>query len=290
MSFKNFARVALAVLWFAAAHAATPADVERTGGAYVPTPQVVVDQMLRMANVKEQDFVMDLGSGDGIIVLSAGQQYKAQGIGVEIDPDLVKLSNERARSLGIADRVRFVQEDVFQADLSKVSVLTLYLLPEMMLRLQSKLFNELAPGSRVVSHDYSLGGWQPDDQIVFPVPEKEFINGAPRAIVSIWYVPAKIAGTWQIKVDGGPSYELNLRQHFQSVDGRATEGGKTAHPVTLVLHGSDVSFALPEAKGAARFTGRISGNSAEGSVEIPGRAAPLRWSGSRTAMQAVSLD
>lgn len=270
-----------------AAHAA---DDFKTGGPYVPTPQVVVDQMLRLAGVGERDFVIDLGSGDGVIVLTAAKQFKAAGMGVDIDPELVKLSNDTARMLGVAERARFLQQDVYKADLSRASVLTLYLLPPMMLSLRPKIFNELKPGARVVSHDYHLGEWEPDDQISFDVPEKEKVNGVPQATIYLWHVPARVAGKWEVRVAGGETYELNLRQRFQVVEGSVAAGGRPLRPQQLKLRGSEFSFALPDGKGMARFSGRVTDGAMEGVVEMPGAKAPARWTAVRTAAGAVNIN
>ena len=270
-----------------AAHAA---DNLKTGGPYVPTPQVVVDQMLRVARVAASDFVVDLGSGDGVIVLSAARQYQARGMGVEIDGDLIQLSNASAQSLGIADRVRFVQQDIFKTNLSDATVVTLYLLPSMMLDLRSKIFNELKPGTRVVSHDYHFGDWPSDDSITFAVPEKEKINGSPKATIYLWYVPAKIAGKWEIKVPGGPTYELTLKQRYQNLEGSVTVGGQSVRPQYLTLRGSDFSFALPHPKGVVRFTGAVKGEAMAGTVESPDSKAPERWTGVRTVVTPVAPD
>lgn len=278
--------IALA-LWVAPA---TAAEIERTGGPYVPTPQVVVEHMLRMASVRDSDYVIDLGSGDGVIVLTAAQRYKAGGMGVEIDPELVKLSNEKAQKLGVAARVKFVQQDVFKTDLGNASVLTLYLLPAMMLNLRTKIFNELKPGVRVVSHDYHLGEWRPDDEFSFDVPEKETITGVPRANVLLWYVPARIAGTWEIKVAGGATYEAALKQRFQVVEGTVSAAGKALKPQYLTLRGNDFSFALPDGKGAAQFAGRANGDMMEGTVELPGGKAPARWTATRTVAGKVVTE
>jgi len=271
---------------------AQAAEDLKTGGPYVPTPQVVVDQMLRFANVGEKDFVIDLGSGDGVIVLTAAKQYKASGMGVDIDADLVRKSNESARKLGLSDRARFEQLDVFKADLGKASVLTLYLLPGMMINLRSKIFNELKPGVRVVSHDYHFGGdWSPDDQIRFDVPEKEAINGVPSATVYLWHVPAKIAGKWEIKVAGGGSYELAIKQRFQSVEASVTAAaGNPLQPQGLALRGANFSFALPDGKGIARFAGRVKDDAMEGTVELPGARTSARWSAVRTVAGAVTTE
>ncbi len=280
-------RVCALFLLITAAHAA---DDFKSGGPYVPTPQVVVDQMLRMANVAENDFVVDLGSGDGIIVLTAAKQFKAGGMGVDIDADLVKLSNDTARKLGVADRVRFMQLDVFKADLSKASVLTLYLLPGMMLNLRPKIFNELRPGARVVSHDYHLGEWRPDDEISLDVPEKEAVNGVPTATIYLWHVPARIAGKWELKVAGGETYELTLKQRFQTVEGSVVAGGKALRPQYLSLRGTEISFALPDGKGIARFSGRVKDNTMEGTVELPDARSPQRWIATRTAAGVVTTN
>ena len=266
------------------------ADVERTGGPYVPTPQVVVDHMLRMANVNDRDYVIDLGSGDGVIVLTAARQFKASGMGVDIDPDLVKLSNEKAVKMGVADRARFAQQDVFKTDLSKATVLTLYLLPAMMLNLRTKIFNELTPGVRVVSHDYHFGDWRPDDGMSFDVPEKESITGVPAATVHLWFVPAKIAGTWEVKVAGGESYALALKQRFQTIEGTASGAGKALKPQYLTLRGNDFTFALPDGKGVARFSGLVKGNSIEGTVELPAGRGTQQWTAVRTATANVVTE
>ena len=276
-----------AAAWLCAAHAA---ENLKTGGPYVPTPQVVVDQMLRMANVGENDFVVDLGSGDGVIVLTAAKQFKASGMGVDIDADLVNLSNDTAQKLGVAERVRFLQQDVFKADLSRASVLTLYLLPGMMLNLRPKLFNELKPGVRVVSHDYHLGDWLPDDQMSFVVPEKEAVNGVPKATIYLWHMPAKIAGKWEVKIAGGATYELTLKQRFQAVEGSVSAGGKSLRPQYLTLRGTDFSFALPDGKGVARFSGRVKDDAMEGTAELPGAKTPARWSAVRTATGVVAAN
>ena len=276
-----------AAAWLGAAYAA---DDLKSGGPYVPTPQVVVDQMLFMASIKSSDYVVDLGSGDGIIVLTAARLFKASGMGVDIDSGLVKLSNDAAHKFGVADRVRFLQQDVFKADLSKASVVTLYLLPGMMLSLREKIFNELRPGARVVSHDYHFGEWPPDDQMSFDVPEKEAVNGVPKATIYLWHVPARVAGKWQVGVAGGETYELTLKQRFQNVEGSVTAGGKALRPQHLTLRGDEFTFALTDGKGVARFTGRVAGDAMEGTVELPGAKAPARWSAVRTAAGVVTVN
>jgi hypothetical protein len=129
---------------------------------YVPTPQPVVDEMLRVAGVAKDDVVYDLGSGDGRIVISAAKQYGARGVGVEIDPKLVRLARENARREGVSGLVAFRAEDMFRTDLSKATVVTLYLLEDLNIKLRPKLLRELAPGSRIVSHSFRMGDWEPE--------------------------------------------------------------------------------------------------------------------------------
>ena len=259
-------------------------EPERTGGPYVPTPQVVVDEMLRMAGVGANDYVIDLGSGDGVIVLTAATQFKARGFGVDIDPELVKLSNAEARRRGIADRASFHVQDVFKADLSRATVLTLYLLPSMMTSLQSKVFSELRPGARVVSHDYHFGDdWQPDDYISFDVPEKEEVNGVPRATIYLWRIPANIAGKWQLKIDapGGARYDLNVKQKFQKFEGTALAGGRSEKLELAELEGEGIRFAFNSGPGRHVFRGRVTGDTMQGMVELGTGKGAARWSAKR---------
>jgi len=287
----SIAATLFAALLLAAPVVAQDIDKLKTGGPYVPTPQLVVDQMLKLGAVGEKDFVIDLGSGDGVIVLTAARSYKASGMGIDIDPALVRQSNASAQKYGIADRVSFVQLDVFKADLSKASVLTLYLLPAMMMNLRTKVFTELKPGVRVVSHDYHFGDWAPDDSIGFDVPEKEMVTGVPRATLYKWIVPAKIAGKWEVKVAGGEPYELNLKQRFQSiVESSASTGSRALKPQSVALRGNEISFMLSEGKNVSRFTGRVNGEAMEGMVDLPAGKGMARWSAARTAVAAVVME
>lgn len=280
-------RVVLALGALPLARLAGAADIElaRTGGPYVPTPQVVVDEMLRIAKVGSDDFVVDLGSGDGIIVLTAAQRLKARGFGVDIDPELVALSNGEAKKRGVADRAAFYVMDVFKADISKATVVTLYLLPGMMANLQSKIYGELRPGTRVVSHDYHFGDdWRPDDQYTWDVPEKEKVNGVPRATVFLWVIPAKVAGRWQLRLatPATEQFDLTLKQSYQSLEGTIAGGGsKGIRLLQSRLQGEDISFAFPADGDRHRFKGRVSGDTMEGTVELAGGKGAARWSAVR---------
>ena len=152
---------------------------------YVPTPTAVVARMLEMAKVRKNDLLYDLGSGDGRIVITAAQKYGARGVGYDLDPERIEESKQNAKKAGVADRVRFVQQDLFEADLSGATVVTLYLLPEVNLQLRPKLLRELRPGTRVVSHNYHMGDWEPEE-----VAQVE-ANGKTHYVYS-WTVPAAI--------------------------------------------------------------------------------------------------
>jgi ubiquinone/menaquinone biosynthesis C-methylase UbiE len=162
-----------------------------TGGPYVPTPQRVVEAMLKIAGVNERDFVIDLGSGDGRIVITAAQKYGARGKGYDIDGELVERSNAAAQKLKLGARVKFEQRDVLKADLTGATVVTLYLLPSMMHELKSKLLRELKPGTRIVSHDFDFGDWKPERSVQIELDEKYDIYGSWSSMIHLWTVPDK---------------------------------------------------------------------------------------------------
>ena len=170
------------------------ADVARSGGPYVPTPPTVVEAMLKLAEVGPADYVIDLGSGDGRIVLMAATKFKAHGTGVDIDPDLVERANATARQLGVADRARFEVQDVLKADVGRATVMTLYLLPGMMASLEKKLLAELKPGTRIVSHDFTFDKWKPDRTITVDTEEKYNLTGSWTSDVHLWIVPGPAQG------------------------------------------------------------------------------------------------
>lgn len=258
-------------------------EIERTGGPYVPTPQVVVDQMLRFGRVGANDFVMDLGSGDGVIVLTATRQLKASGMGIEIDPELVRLSNATAKKFGIGDRAAFQAQDVFKADLSRATVVTLYLLPAMMMNLRDKIYNELRPGARVVSHDYHFGDWEADDRITFDVPEKELINGVPSATLYLWTIPAKVSGRWQIKVAGTDvSRDVDLKQNYHAVSG-ALPNARGMSITDVALNGEDISFSIwGNASVRHHYRGKVKSGVMSGMVNLDGKDA--KWQAERVAV------
>ena len=268
-----------APLWVSTGASAQTKEIERTGGPYVPTPQVVVDQMLRFGGVKASDYVLDLGSGDGVIVLTAARQMKASGMGIEIDLELVRLSNAEAKKHGVSERVNFQALDIFKADLSRATVVTLYLLPSMMMNLRNKIFNELRPGTRVVSHDYHFGDWTAEDRITFDVPEKEKINGVPSATLYLWTIPAKVSGRWQIKVDGvAQAQDADFSQNFSVVNG-TLPNMRGLGISDVVVKGEDITFSIWNGSARHHYRGKVKGNMMNGMVNLNGREA--RWQAAR---------
>jgi SAM-dependent methyltransferase len=191
---------------------------------FVTTPDNVTLAMLKLADVNRKDYVIDLGSGDGRIVIVAAQKFGARGLGVEIVPELVQRSRVNAKAAGVESRVEFREQDLFQADLKKASVVTLYLLPDVNLKLRPKLL-ALKPGTRVVSHDWDMGDWQPDKTIALDVPEKT-VGFEKKSHVHLWIVPANIGGLWCGAGDARGT-TLDIKQAFQHVQGALADGAGT---------------------------------------------------------------
>jgi precorrin-6B methylase 2 len=256
--------IALALAVSTAAYAQDEPFVPQVGQAgkdvvWVPTPPELVERMLDLAKVTPQDFVMDLGSGDGRNVIGAAKRG-AQAVGVEYNPEMVKLSTKNAIEAGVAGKATFVEGDMYQADISKANVLALFLLPSNMLQLRQK-FLDLRPGSRIVSNTFGIEGWTPDETVVVE-------NGCSAWCTALlWIVPAKVAGSW--KAGQG---ELVLKQDYQLVSG--TLGG--APIAGGRLRGDQIRFTV----GAAEYTGRITGNRIEGTVQ--GGGPQLGFSAVRT--------
>jgi hypothetical protein len=259
------------------ASAAADEKAPINAGPYVPSPDSAVSAMLREAQVGPDDYLIDLGSGDGKIVRTAAKLFGARGLGVEIQDQLVTLSNELARREGTADRVKFVKQDLFKTDLSQATVVTLYLLPHTVNLLKDKLLDELRPGARVVAHDYGLSGWLPQKVVELDDPEKLAISGITRTVIYLYVVPAKVAGTWHATVPPAVSrtpMRLELTQQVTSVAGRAVLDGKAVPLADARLVGDDISFSLP-GRGAL-FRGKVRGRTIEGSVESGGMRKPWR--------------
>jgi hypothetical protein len=223
---------------------------------YFPTPQPLVDRMLEMAEVQESDFLIDLGCGDGRIPVTAAQRYGATGLGVDFEAQRIVEASENAKNAGVVDKVTFRKEDLFDTDISRASVLTLYLSLRINIKLRPRILETMKPGARVLSHDFNMGDWLPD--------RTERISGR---VVYLWLVPVKVAGNWQLTYDGphGPkAFEVTLAQEFQQLDGEAMIDGRRALLRDALVAGDRVGFAVDLGERSMRFDGRVVNGHLEG--------------------------
>jgi SAM-dependent methyltransferase len=234
------------------------------------TPQKVVEEMLEMAKVTKDDTVYDLGCGDGRFVITAAKKYGARGVGIDIDPKRVQESHQKAIEAGVTDRVRFIEDDLFTTHINEATVITLYLLQELNLKLRPKLLRELKPGSRIVSYVYDMGDWKPDT--MRPLGNSTFYY-------YVWVIPADVAGVWRWSVPtqkGDRPYTLRLNQNFQEVNGHVTiQEGRRIRIKEAELTGDGLNFAVKydeanKQKVVMQFNGRISGDTIHGNVEVTG--------------------
>lgn len=229
---------------------------------WVPTPEVLVERMLDMAKVTPQDLVMDLGSGDGRNIIAAAKRG-ARAIGVEYNPEMVALSRRIAQREGVADRAQFVEGDMFVADISRATVLALFLLPDNMVKLRDK-FVALRPGSRIVANTFGIEGWEPDEQ-------QQVGDGCQSWCTALlWIVPAQIGGTWRL-----PQGELRIDQTYQMIAGSLTTGG-TSVPIEGRLRGTDVTFTVGNTRyaGTVREDGTLRGTASPGGAWTATRVTP----------------
>jgi len=275
--------VALAVLAFAPALAQEPKD--NIAGPYVPTPWVIVDAMLKLADIRADDVVYDLGSGDGRLVITAAKRYKARGVGVELQPELIELANAGAKKEEVADRVKFIQGDLFETDIREATVVTLYLLPRFVIRLVPRFMAELRPGTRIVSHDYPLSPWKADKDVSMDVPEKEFISGTTWTRLYYYVVPARIRGEWELilpkQLARGPlSLEVNQEPH--TVGGLVSDGRSEDYLRDMQVLGEKVSFGLLYNGKMIAFEGKAAGDTMSG--EVSAKGVKGSWSAKRRSV------
>jgi len=223
---------------------------------WVPTPQELVDKMLDMAKVTSKDFVIDLGSGDGRTVITAAKRG-ARALGIEYNPDMVELSKRSAAKEGVSDKASFMKADLFESDFSQAQVITMFLLSSINIKLRPKIL-DLKPGTRIVSNTFDMGEWKPDQTSTVP-------GCNSWCTAHLWIVPAKVEGTWNL-IQG----ELALKQTFQMISG-TLKSGNTVTPINGRLNGEQISFTA----GNTSYTGRVNGNSMEGS------AAGNKWGATR---------
>ncbi len=259
---------------------------------YVPTPYDVVEEMLRIADVGKDDVVYDLGCGDGRIIIMAAEKMGARGVGVDIDPQRIKESRENAIKAKVKDRVRFLQKDLFEANISKATVVTLYLTSDVNLKVRPKLLRELKPGTRVVSNDFDMEEWEPDKT-------SDVTSDYESYTIYYWVVPANVSGTWEWIMPASSRkerYILQLDQQFQKVKGIITVGTTKMIIKEGELRGDRLRFTIvKEVEGRTEdmlFEGRVSSNSIEGSVELKSGsiAEKSKWVAKRDPSNVTPLS
>jgi SAM-dependent methyltransferase len=214
---------------------------------WVPTPQALVDKMMELAKVTPSDTVYDLGSGDGRTVITAAKRG-ATAMGIEYNPDMVELSKRNAAKEGVGEKATFVKADLFETDFSKASVITMFLLPDINLRLRPKIL-DMKPGTRIVSNTFDMGDWTPDEVA-------QSIDGCTSYCkANFWIVPAKVEGTWKL-----PQGELKLEQKYQMLSGTLRNGSTTAPISNGKMTGDQITFTI----NGTQFTGKVNGNTMEG--------------------------
>jgi len=284
-------RLATRMQWIGALTLALAAPAHAQDGkgdvVYVPTPQVVVDEMLKMGKVGPKDFLIDLGSGDGRIVITAAKKLGARGFGVDLDTYLLKIANASAKKEGVSDRAQFVEQNLFETDLSPATVITTYLLPEMNAKLRPRLL-ALKPGTRVVAHDYSMGEWDADEEKTLIVPEKT-VGDPGKSYIYFYVVPARVAGRWEseLALGGKPvPWQFAFEQSYQYVQGNARAGERDVRLPQFRLAGERIAFSLAvPGAGTHRFNGTVKGDAIDGTVTV-GEGASQRvvpWKAKQTA-------
>jgi hypothetical protein len=234
---------------------------------WVPTPDELVSRMLTMAKVTKDDYVIDLGAGDGKIAIAAAKNFGARSLGIEYNPDMAKLAQCMVKVEGVGNRTHIVQGDIFKEDFSKASVVTMYLLPELNLCVRHRILS-MAPGTRVTSHQFTMGDWEADQ-----TAEIEYRTAY------LWIVPARVEGAWALKA-GNTGYTVNLTQKFQKLSGDVMVGKNKQPLVGATLRGDEVKFAFNDDKGVTQtFTGRVSGNQLTGTLRAAGGEAAVTGTG-----------
>jgi SAM-dependent methyltransferase len=263
----------LAAIAFALPAAAQKAYEPQVGQAgkdviWVPTPDEVVDRMLRMAQVTPNDLVYDLGAGDGKIAIAAAKKFGARSVGIEYNPDMAKHAQGNAEKAGVTGRARIIQGDIFATDFSQATVVTLYLLPALNMKLRPTIL-AMRPGTRVVSHSFTMEDWEADE-----------ISSMDGRRAYFWLVPANVNGGWTFET-GGEKSELAFEQHFQKLEGSVGLGHTQGGLRDARLRGSSISFAYVDSNGVRRdFTGRVTGGRMEGSFRAE-NGTEGRWSATK---------
>ena len=255
------AKVLLVMTCFALAPPALAAS-PKLDVPFVPSREDVVEEMLQMGAVKADDLLYDLGSGDGRIVITAARDIGARGVGVDLDPERIAEARANAEKAGVSDKVRFIQGNVFDVDFSDATVVTMYLFPEVNLKLRPRILSELRPGTRVVSHAFDMAAWKPDA-----------VSQEASGTVYRWIVPAQVAGSWQWQV-GEREFQVELEQDFQEISGSASVDGQPAAITQASLEGDQLELTVAPGGGEPiRFSGRYQDGQLVGQVDGGGQVA-----------------
>jgi len=285
---QGVGRLFLAVLAVALPASAQPQSWGWDDGTvpYVQTPMEIVERMMRMAQVGKGDRLIDLGSGDGRIVIEAAKRG-ATGLGVDLDPSLVRQATENAARQGVGERARFEVRDIFETDLSGATVVAFYLLPEFNAKLLPKLL-KLKPGTRIVSHDGGIADWPPDERLEMRAPEKPVgIGGVSR--VELWIVPADARGTWTSEIpEHGGRWRFAIQQKYQEMDVTASAAGRDILVRNSRLRGTEIKMVITGLVGAHAwhhlFEGRIDGDRIAGELTVSdgNNRRTFPWTATRT--------
>ncbi len=291
---------AVLAFWLCAAPALVRA-ADFSDVPYVTTPQAVVDAMLKIAAVGPNDFLIDLGSGDGRIVITAALKFGTRGFGVDLDDSLVRIARRNAEREGVKDRAEFYTRNLFDTDLGQASVITMYLFNSVNLRLRPSLFR-LKPGTRLVSHDFAMGKWTPDAKLTVAAPGKSY--GPPQSDIFLWVVPADFSGTWVWRMpleNTQQEYEAVFTQTFQMAEGKGRVAARPAPLGETTIRGDSIRFVMGATVGGKTtwrdFNGRISGDTITGSVVtvVEGDAVsktqePAPWRATRTLRGKMNIE
>ena len=254
-------------------HSAAPAlaqgaeEKDNIAGPYVPTPWVIVEEMLKLAGIRGEDVVYDLGSGDGRLVITAAKRFGARGVGIELQTELVEMARIAAKDEGVADRVKFVQGDLFETDIKDANVVMLYLLPRFVTRLVPRLRAELRPGTRIVSHDYPLAPWPPDKELSMDVAEKEMISGTSWTRLYYYVVPARVQGVWELTLPralADAPLVVQITQEPDAIGGLIRHGNAELFLRDLTVQGEGVRFGLLYRSRPIAFEGTVKGKTMTG--------------------------
>jgi len=259
---------------------------------FVPTPPEVVEGMLILAGLKPGDVLYDLGCGDGRIVIAAAKKYGVRATGIDIDPVRIGESNKNAAEAGVAGQVRFIQKDLFQADFKDATVVTMYLLTSVNLRLRPKLLTDLKPGTRLVSHSFEMGEWTPDKTVIVTT------SFGDERDIHFWVVPANVTGRWEWDIAGGSGgghYVLDTQQEFQVVTATGHEDHGPLSINDVKVTGDAISFRLDAAADgkilSRLYEGKVAGDTITGTIRPAGnaKATPAVWRAVRDPKTAVSI-